>query len=238
VIEGRELRLISYRVLDGASRHAEMRRAPYDAPVANEQRLGGLMAHSQARGDRIRYGAMGLHGDHRVLRSGRPLIEVCDELIQRVHARPACIAVLEQQKRARLRFVNEPVELLDVVERGQIRMHLLQCSSPLLTARPTSARFCAPFLHFLAGMNPTTTSFANRRDELLRLLQRNMRRDWSHVRVGDALRFEHVRYTELPDAGVVKLADARDSKSPLCDSCPFRNSSKEIDPEGDPPKSE
>ena len=25
--------------------------------------------------------------------------------------------------------------------------------------------------------------------------------------------FEHVRYTEVPDAGVVKLADARDSKS-------------------------
>ena len=39
-------------------------------------------------------------------------------------------------------------------------------------------------------------------------------------------------------AGVAKLADARDSKLPLCDSCPFRNSSKEIGPEGDPPKSE
>ena len=39
-------------------------------------------------------------------------------------------------------------------------------------------------------------------------------------------------------AGVAKLADARDSKSRLCDSCPFRNSSKEIEPEGDPPKSE
>jgi Phage integrase family len=41
-----------------------------------------------------------------------------------------------------------------------------------------------------------------------------------------------------PRAGVAKLADARDSKSPLCDFCPFRNSSKETEPEGDPPESE
>ena len=117
-----------------------MRRAPHDTPVANQQRLGRLVTHAQSRGDSIRYGAVGLHRHHRVLRVGRPLVEVCHELVQRLHACAARMAVLEEEQRSSLRLANEAFEFVNALEGRQIRMHLLFS----VTVAPNSAAVFVP----------------------------------------------------------------------------------------------
>ena len=47
-----------------------------------------------------------------------------DKLVERFHARSTRIAVFEEQDRARLRLLDQTVELVEVLEWCQVRVHL------------------------------------------------------------------------------------------------------------------
>ena len=94
------------------------------------------MADAQRLRDRVRDGAMRLDGHHRVagraiLRVPRDvmtlrsrIIHVCHQLVERFHAHAARVAVLEEQYGARFGFGDQTVELVEVLDCCQLRMHL------------------------------------------------------------------------------------------------------------------
>jgi len=79
------------------------------------------VADAELLRDGIRYSAMCLYCHHRIVRqkcSGSALIEMRDEFVERLHADAACVAMLEEQHWPRLGFNEEPVEVINVLERS------------------------------------------------------------------------------------------------------------------------
>ncbi len=98
--------------------------APYDAPVAHQEYLRGVMSDTQSRCDRVRHVSVRLHCDHRVRRRGAfgPAVEMFDELVERFRARAACVTVFEEEQRTALRLGNQTIELVDLCQCRQVRM--------------------------------------------------------------------------------------------------------------------
>ena len=111
------------RGFDRAARHAEVRRAPHDAALADEERLRRLVPNAESSGDRGGQLAMRLHGDHRVARRQALIVEVIDQLVERLEARAARDAVLEEEQRPIARLGQQRVELVDALQMREVWMH-------------------------------------------------------------------------------------------------------------------
>ena len=95
------------------------------------------MTDAQACGDRIGHITMCLHRHHRVprIRTSRCTqigIQMIDQLIKRLSADAAGKAVFEDEQRTGMTLGQQTVELVDVLEQGQIRVHSTS-SVPTLT---------------------------------------------------------------------------------------------------------
>ena len=91
------------------------------------------MSDAELLRDGIRYSAVRLNRHHRIVRQERfgfTLVEMRDKFLERFHADTARVAMLEEQHRPRVGFGKEAVELVNMLERSEIRMHEgIQCSS-------------------------------------------------------------------------------------------------------------
>lgn len=132
-----------------------MRCSPDGAAGAYEDGLGRFVADPELPGDGVREVAVCLHGDQRVadvvLCLGDGFGEVGAELIERFGADATAVTVLENQERAVDRFGQETVELGELVDRGQIRVHLTQCNKRV---RPATA---VALVALLAGVPGSVT---------------------------------------------------------------------------------
>src|SRR5688572_4848196 len=92
------------------------------------------MAHAELASHRVRHVSMRLDCHHRiqgvrrytVIR--RSLVEVHQQLVERLGARPAGMAMLEEQEWATFRGGEKPVELVEPVEGRQLGMHSHHCT--------------------------------------------------------------------------------------------------------------
>ena len=108
----------------GNGRDAEVRRAPDDLAVANEQRLRRFVADAEPRAHGVRHLAVRLHRHHRVIGLLAPRrVEVLDQLVERFGARAARVAVLEEQHGTAGGVVEQPVEIAHVPQGFQVGAH-------------------------------------------------------------------------------------------------------------------
>ena len=122
--------LLLDRRLERTAGHAEVRRAPHDTTLANEQGLRRLVAHAEPPRDRGGQLAMRLHRDHRVAGRQTLVVQVVDQFVEGLEARAARRAVLEQEQRSMARFGQQRVELVDVLKMRQLWMHPVRRAPP------------------------------------------------------------------------------------------------------------
>jgi hypothetical protein len=82
------------------------------------------MADAEPVRDRVRNLAFGLNGDHGVLDVGTRIGEVLEQLVERLGARTAGVAVLEQEQRPSIGVREHAIEVGDGLELEEPRVEL------------------------------------------------------------------------------------------------------------------
>src|SRR5262245_46566406 len=109
--------------LDRGGGDAEVRGAPDHAALVDQQRLRRFVANAESRRDRVGQLAVRLDGHDRVPCVELVFVQVIDQLVERLGARAARQAVLEEEQRPVSCLGQQPIEVFEMLRPGDVWMH-------------------------------------------------------------------------------------------------------------------
>src|SRR5262249_34793128 len=130
----------SNRLVESIRGDLVMRSIPYFVSVSNQNNLWGLVLDLQPRGRLVGDLSRRLHGDQFIGGFGVCARQMRRKLGKRSGADRTSQAVLEDEHRALIRFLERLVQLPDAIKVFQINGHFERLTARLIFAAQTSAR--------------------------------------------------------------------------------------------------